>query len=314
MTKSRSDAAIIREVSSMNPETITDAYALDLHIRHITSAGQLPESVRARRGAITRLADHLDPYAENPRAVLEATSEQLAEWQASKSHLSAKSISVYVGHLHMYYRWLVRPMRIIRESPAEDLMVPIVRRRTPRPIPEEDLEFALTACTGRQLYAWLVLGAYAGLRSVDIAGLDRGDVLTGQDVPMLRIRGKGDHENLIPVGDEVIRALGPFLGRRAGGMFVDDQGRRLTRHQIRERANDFLARIGLPYTFHQLRHRYGTRVYEITRDLRYTQRALRHESIRSTEIYVAVPTAQDASTMQALDADLAKRARRDLSA
>lgn len=317
MTRSRSEAEIIREIASVKALTITDSYALDLHVRHITAAGQLPESIRGRRGAILRLADHLDPYAERPRAVIDATSTQLAEWQASKAHLSAKTISVYLGHIQEYYRWLVRPMRILTESPAEDLIAPIVRRRKPRPIPEDDLTYALTASTDRRLYAWLVLGAYAGLRSVDIAGLNRDDVITDQAVPLLRIRGKGDHEDVIPVGSEVIDALAPFMGRRPGALFVDGAGVRIDRNRIRERVNDFLERVGLSYTFHQFRHRYITKVYVLTKDIRYTQRAARHRSLTSTEGYVAVPTVQDAKTMRALDADLSKRAprrRRDLSA
>lgn len=312
MTKSASDLRFLRELASVKPEQITDAYALDLHVRHITAAGQMPESIRGRRGAILRLADALDPYSEDPRAVIEATSDQLAEWQASKTHLSAKTVSVYVGHVQEYYRWLVRPMRILTESPAEDLIVPIVRRRKPRPIPEDELGFALTTARAgdRRLYAFLVLGAYAGLRSVDIAGLDRDDVLTDQAVPMLRVRGKGGNEDVIPVGTEVVEALAPFLGRRPGALFVAGDGRRMSRNAIRERVNEFLVRVGLPFTFHQFRHRYGTKVYEISKDIRHTQRQMRHRSIQSTELYVAVPTGQDAKTVRALDADLAKRRRR----
>lgn len=320
MTKTGSDLRLLREIAGVNAETITDAYALDLHVRHLTSAGQMPESIRGRRGAVLRLADALDPYSEHPRTVIEATSDQLAEWQASKGHLAAKTVAVYLGHIQEYYRWLVRPMRVLAESPAEDLITPTVRRRRPRPIPEDELGFALTAARAadRTLYAYLVLGAYAGLRSVDIASLDRDDVLTDQKVPMLRVRGKGGHEDVIPIGTEVVDALHPYLGRRPGALFVTNDGRRLSRDAIRERVNDFLARIGLPYTFHQLRHRYGTKVYEISKDIRHTQRQMRHRSIQSTELYVAAPSGQDARTVRALDADLAKRRtarpRRDLGA
>lgn len=316
MTESRIVAEIIHEVAGMQKQSITDAVALDLHLRHIKAAGQLPDSIRGRRGAILRLADHLDPYGERPRAVIDATSDQLAEWQASKADLAAKSLCVYIRHIQAYYRWLVRPMRILVESPAEDLVAPPVRRRQARPIAEEDLEYALDACGSPRVRAFLVLGAYAGLRSIDIAGLNRDDLLTDKKVPMLRVRGKGDNEDLIPVGAEVVNALAPYLGRR-GPLFTDENGQRLNKNKIRNEVNDYLRRVGLPYTFHQARHRYGTRVYELTQDLRYTQRLLRHSSITSTEIYVAMPTAQDEQTMRALDAELARRphrARRELGA
>lgn len=308
MTKSGIIAEIINEVAGMQKQSITDAVALELHLRHITAAGQLPASVRGRRGVILRLADYLDPYAENPRAVIEATSDQLAEWQASKSHLSAKSINVYVHHTQAYYEWLRRPMRIIAESPAADLVPPPVRRKQPRPIPEEDLEYALDACTDQRLQAWLILGSYAGLRTIDISNLDRDCLTTEHQVPMLLVRGKGGHEDLIPVGDEVMTALAPFLGTR-GPMFVNSAGRRFPPKRIGEAVNAYLRRIGLPYTAHQLRHRYGTKIYTLTKDLRYTQRLMRHRSVTSTEIYVAAPTEADVSVMRVLDTELAKRPR-----
>jgi site-specific recombinase XerC len=319
MLINRSDPKIMREIASVKPEKVTDAYALDLHVRHITSAGHRPDAIRGRRGAILRLTNWLDPYNENPRVVIEATTDQLAAWQASKSDLAAKSLRTYISHIQCYYRWLVRPMRILVDSPAEDLITPMVRRRRPRPIPEEDLTYALTACVDSRMRAWLVLGAYAGLRSIDIASLDRDDVLTDQDVPMLRVRGKGDHEDLVPVGEQVISALSPFMGRRSGALFVDQAGRRLARDRIREDVNEFLANLGIPYTFHKLRHRYITWVYELNKDIRQAQRLARHRSIATTEGYVAISSAQDAETVRALDVDLVKRTRgsrnrRELSA
>lgn len=292
---------------------ITDAKALELHIHQITSAGQRPNSIRARCGAILRLGDYLDPAGENPRAVIEASGADLAAWQASKAHLATKSVSVYVSHVQEFYRWLVRPMRIIGESPADELIKPIVRRRFPRPIPEPDLRIALGACTDPQLYAWLVLGSYAGLRSADMADLRADDLLTDREVPMLLVRGKGDNENLVVVGHEVIRALAPFLDRRGHLFVVESTGERLSPKRISAGVNGYLARLGLPYTCHQLRHRYGTKLYELTRDIRFTQKQMRHASVTSTEGYVQVPTDQGVKAAEALDRELRPNARRQES-
>lgn len=288
---------------------ITDARALELHIKHITSAGQRPASIVARRGTIQRLARHLDPAGENPRAVIEATAIDLAEWQASNAHLSAKSVACYVSHVQEYYKWLVRPMRVVAESPADELLKPIVRRRLPRPIPEPDLRVALDACTDEQLYAWLVLGSYAGLRAGDMADLRADDLLVDREMPMLRVRGKGDNENLVVIGREVVLALAPFLDRR-GPLFVDEVGRRVSGKRVSVAVNKYLARLGLPYTCHQLRHRYGTKLYELTRDIRFTQKQMRHATVSSTEGYVQVPTDQGVQAAEALDRELRPNALR----
>jgi integrase/recombinase XerC len=311
VTNNRSEWEIIREAAGMKPDQITDAYSLDLHTRHMRSAGRSENTIKDRRGAIRRLGDFLDPYTRNPRAVIEATSDQLAEWQANCEGLKEKTVAVYIEHIQGYYKWLYRPMRIIAESPADDLIKPVVKRRRPRPIPEEDLRFALDACTDQRLLTWLILGAYAGLRAVDMSLLDRDDVLTDSDVPMLRVRGKGGYEDVIDVGTEVVRALEPWRmgGRRRGAMFTDEDGKRLDPKDIFVAVNEYLERLGLPYTCHQLRHRYGTRLYVLTRDIRYVQRQMRHRSVASTELYALIPTDKGAESMRALDAELAERPR-----
>lgn len=309
MTINRSIAKIVGDLASMNADHLTDAYLLELHCQHITAAGHLPGSVAQRRGAIRRLGDYIDPYSQDPRAVVDATTDQLAEWQANLGRLgrAASYVSSQVAHVRQYYGWLVRPMRIRPDSPADDLISPIVRKRLPRPIPEDDYEYALNTCSDPRVYAWLVLGGYAGLRGIDISDLDQQDLLLDDEIPFLRVRGKGDNEELIAVGREVIEALAPFRRSRRGPLFVSGSGARLRSRDIYERVNEFLARMGVPYTFHNCRHRYGSELFKITKDIRFTQKQMRHRSVASTEGYVAVPTEQAVSAMESLDSNLLER-------
>lgn len=311
MTKNRSDAAFLNEIAGMERQQVTDAHVIDLHLRYLRAAGRRPESIRARRGCVLRLRTWLGD--DNPRALLDAAPDELAEWQASQTHLSIASMRHYIQQAQGFYDWCVRPMRLLDESPAADLTKPIERRRRPRPIPEDDYAFALDACIDKRLRAWLILGGYAGLRSIDIVGLNRDDVLTDRVVPFLRVRGKGDQENLVAVGNEVLNALRPFLLRQ-GAMFTDEDGKRLSARFVRTEVNEFLKRIGLTYTFHQARHRYGTHLYAITRDIRLTQEQMRHRSVASTELYVAVASAEAVKAVSALDAELGQRSRADLGA
>lgn len=295
----------LAEILGMDTEALTDRMLLDLHLRQLTSAGQMPNSRRAREGAVLRLSRALDPTQSSPRVLVEATSTDLANWQANISHLTLATIDKYVMHTRAWYSWLVRPMRVISESPAEDLMKPNVKRLLPRPIPEEQLQFALDACMDPLVFVWMILGAYAGLRAVDISALNSDDVLLNGAVPFLRVRGKGGHENLVAVGVKVVEALASFsIGR--GPMFVKD-GRRMTARQIDDRINAYLKRVGVPYTFHQLRHYYGTAVYEISKDIIYTQKQMRHASVDSTQIYTLVQQDRNPEALRALDDRLAKR-------
>lgn len=288
----------------MPASDFTDQKMIHLHLRQLQAAGYSPNSVRARVGALRRLARDLDPDEENRRALIEADSADLTTWQASLE-LHPASVAKYVQHVRIFYAWLVRPMRVIEESPALDLVKPLVKRRLPRPIPEDELAFALDACADKLVYSWLVLGAYAGLRSIDVAALRTDDLLLTGEVAMLRVRGKGGDEDLVAVGQQVVEVLAPFRGRK-GVMFAYDDGRPIKCTTIDDRVNEYLARVGLPYTFHQLRHRFGTKVYEITRDILYTQKQMRHASVVSTQIYTLVTDENRTDVLDIFDASLEK--------
>lgn len=308
----------LAHIRGMKPEDLTDKHLLDLHIRQLRSIGRSPACIRAREGAVWRLSKHLDPHRETwldaakPRAVIEADPMDLVEWQASirkrdgQPH-TPKTIRCYVTDVQAFYTWLVRPMRIITDSPAEELVKPRLKRRDPRPVPEDELAYALDACTDRTLFAWLVLGAYAGLRSVDISHLRTDDVITGHEYPYLRVLGKGGDEKKIAIGMQVLKVLAPFRSGR-GAMFTRD-GVPVTAHQVERGVNEYLDSIGLTCTFHQFRHRYGTMIYRLTRDILYTKEQLRHESVTSTQIYALVDPGVNGKALAALDADLDQRRR-----
>lgn len=58
---------------------------------------------------------------------------------------------------------------------------------------------------------------------------------------------------------------------------------------MQKRANTYLRSVGVDDTFHSLRHRYGTQVYELSGfDLRLTQELLGHASPATTAIYTKV--------------------------
>lgn len=296
----------------MKPADLTDKYLLDLHVRQLRSIGRSKACIRAREGAVWRLSRHLDPTrdtwfdGQNPRAVVEADASDLVGWQAGLS-LTPKTIRCYVTDVQAFYSWCVRPMRVIADSPAEELVKPRLKRRDPRPVPEDEFAYALDACTDPMLYAWLVLGGYAGLRSVDISHLRTDDVILGNEYPYLRVLGKGGDEKKIAIGMQVVKVLAPFRSGR-GAMFTRDDVP-ITAHQVERGVNEYLDSIGLTCTFHQFRHRYGTMIYRLTKDILYTKMQLRHESVTSTQIYALVDPGINGKAIDALDSDLSGRRR-----
>ena len=120
----------------------------------------------------------------------------------------------------------------------------------------------------------------AGLRSQEAVQLDLADVEFDQE--MVRVRGKGGKERVVPLGEEaaywVARwlQLRPRLARDAeNALFLSARGNRLDTSTLRKL---------LPHP-HRLRHAFATHLLEGGADLRTIQELLGHSSLSTTQIY-----------------------------
>jgi site-specific recombinase XerD len=121
----------------------------------------------------------------------------------------------------------------------------------------------------------------AGLRSAEAVALDLADVDFEQE--LVRVRGKGGKERVVPLGEEAAYRLGrylrdarPKLVRGANdAFFVSARGRRLDTSTLRRL---------LPHP-HRLRHAFATHLLEGGADLRTIQDLLGHSSLSTTQIY-----------------------------
>lgn len=215
---------------------------------------------------------------------------------------AAESRRAYACHLRAFFRWAVQT-GICAHNPAEVLTLPVVPRHLPRPIEEDDLAVALAAARPK-MRAMITLAGWAGLRCIEIAGLDWSDVRREpDDSAFLHIRhGKGAKERRVEVGQVVIRALQAYGMKRRGPVFMGLDGRPIDPKSVSRSINRFLSNNGIEATAHQLRHRYGTLAYAVSRDLRMVQEMLGHSSPQTTAGYTR-PSRESASRMVAkLDA------------
>ena len=121
----------------------------------------------------------------------------------------------------------------------------------------------------------------AGLRSAEAVGLDLADVDFEQE--LVRVRGKGDKDRVVPLGEEAalwlaryLREARPALARGAeNALFLSARGRRLDTSTLRRT---------LPHP-HRLRHAFATHLLEGGADLRTIQELLGHSSLSTTQVY-----------------------------
>lgn len=218
-----------------------------------------------------------------------------------------ESRRAYACHIRAFYRWALST-GIVTDDPSSLLTLPSVPRHLPRPIEEDDLAAALRAARPK-MRAMLTLAAFAGLRSVEIAGLDWLDLRREADgSAFLHVRsGKGAKERRVEVGVTVITALQAYGIKRRGPMFMGRDASQIDAKSVSRSANRFLSQQGIQATMHQLRHRYGTIGYQLSRDLRVVQEQMGHASPQTTAGY-ARPSAEAAARMvAAMDGFVAQR-------
>jgi integrase/recombinase XerC len=253
--------------------------------------GHRPHTIKLRRSVLTALQQALD------KPLLEATTDDVTRWLLTLQHKSPNTISTYARSAAAFYGWAVQRGHLNR-SPMTDAPMPRQPKSRPRPIPDAELRVALDAASGH-VRTWLVLAAFAGLRAGEIARLRRENVVTQADPPYLEvINGKGGRDRRVVVGPIVVNEVAA-TGKVKGVLWTAEP-----RHVSWAVAEHFRG-LGMPYTCHQLRHSFATRLFRVSHDLRLVQEALGHSSPTTTAVYAEPDSAGAARAVVLLEADYA---------
>jgi site-specific recombinase XerD len=262
------------------------------HIRWMRLRGLSPNTIRLRRTVLGLLAAYIG------RPLLDATPEELDQWQSTLGFLSVQTRNKYLSQVRNFYAWAVE-FRHLEVDPTPLLVLPRVPKGLPRPISEQHLEQVLSLAPPR-LRVWFELAAFEGARAGEVAQIDRQDVGTGEP-PMLLLHGKGSKDRMVPLSPVVARSLAdPALPSR-GRLFRKLDGTPVSAHYVSTTANGWLHAHGFSETFHQGRHRFGTLLYRQTRDLRLVQELMGHEDPSTTALYTQVDPASAAPAVAAID-------------
>lgn len=227
--------------------------------------------------------DRLSIWLEVP--LIDATADQLRDYQDRFKHLAPASIDIYTRHIQAFYRWALG-RGLIAADPSVDLIRPRLRKGRPHPTTVADLRIIFT-CTSGALRIVYALAVFAGLRRGEICRLHRRDLDFGVNASAV-VDGKGGKERVVPL-------LPPLISELAGttGWVVTRNGLPYPVEQLSVDSGRHLRRLGIDTTLHSMRHTFATTAYRQTHDLLLVQRLLGHESVSSTQIY-AEPDMSDA--------------------
>ena len=169
---------------------------------------------------------------------------------------------------------------------------------------------------GRRLYAMYLLAVTAGLRTIEISRANIKDVEYKNGAAYIYVWGKGHTEPDAkkPIAPQVYESIREYIESRTDNptgsspLFVAtgnrSGGKRLAATTISTMLKRAMQQAGYDsdrITAHSLRHTAGNNVMEMTNDLFITQQYMRHESPKTTEIYLHVNTEkQEADIAQQL--------------
>jgi integrase/recombinase XerD len=238
-----------------------------------------------------------DPLQVTP-ADLAAFVSQLAEGTAGRRPLAPATLQRKIACLRSFYRHLRRE-QIVDHDPTAELRPPRSRGRLPKVLTRDEVNRLLAQPTGTSPAALrdraLLETMYAcGLRASEAITLELSEL--DLEAGMLRARGKGSKERLVPIGSKAIATLNTYLTRarpRLVGIsdeprvFVNLRGGGLSRQGLYRIVQGHARSAGLASRMspHTLRHTFATHLLAGGCDLRSLQEMLGHADIGTTQIY-----------------------------
>lgn len=259
------------------PKPLTDP--LSLEWLAWCEAEHIPATTIARRRSVLRNIGNAGT----------ATRDEIDAWWETRRDMSPSSRSNERSTLRSLYAWC-QLYEKRTDDPSSRLRKVKVNTRPPRDISREEFRHLLAVLEGDMRRA-VALGGYTGMRVAEAANLDWSNVR--RDNRRIEVCGKGGKWRLVPLGAPLLDAILP----ETGGNVVAAGGKPYTAQVLQRKVNRAMHAAGVPFTFHSLRHRWGTIAYAETRDLLAVGRALGHASPVTTAIYAA--TSDDALDIMA---------------
>lgn len=245
-------------------------------------------------------------FIDNIDGILNVAADTVRAYLGYLFRRKVKKVTVNrkISSLRSFYKFLIRSGKT-KNNPAGMIQSSKTEKYMPNFLSVDEMFELLqawndTSTAGLRNRAMLELFYSSGLRLGELAGLNVMDL--DFDQALVKVRGKGRKERIVPVGAPARQALQEYLAKTKevrkknsedvfnSPLFLNLRGARITARSIARIVDEATkkSKIGRKISPHALRHTFATHLLNAGADLRSIQELLGHESLSTTQKYTAV--------------------------
>ena len=228
----------------------------------------------------------------------------------NKANLALSSINRVLSTLRSFYGYLEREHQV--HNPMKDVESRKIPLRLPKALTVTEITQLIEASFNEDNVislrdkAILELLYSTGARVSEIVGINSNDISMmkseSSEVRVIKLRGKGSKERIVPMGSFSVKALDDYLVRvrpnllarnsknKSDALFLNQRGSRISRQSAWQIVVDSAMRCGLSEGIspHVFRHSFATHLLDGGADIRVVQELLGHASVTTTQIYTLI--------------------------
>lgn len=276
--------------------------SIDRYLNLLRTQGKSERTIYAYRVDLEQFSDYLlRSVAEDQQlsGVNVKHVRAFMRWLYEKQD-SNRSLARKTSALRGFFNWLKAEDGVM-ENPMKAIKLPKYQRKLPKFFTIEEMEQLLKIPDLDDKFsirnkAMLELVYSSGLRLMELAGLAPGDI--DYKRALVRVRGKGSKERIVPVGKPALEAIQAYLEIRSElgetqdpkHLFLTKSGKAWDTEQLGIVLQKYLDLIAQQegYTMHTLRHSFATHLLQKGADIKAIQEMLGHSKLSTTEIYTHV--------------------------
>jgi len=277
------------------------------------------DQLRIERGlssnSITAYARDLQKFETfldaNKRSFEKLSPQDLTDFEVSLKSLglALSSVNRTLSAVKGFYKYASLEFDI--PNPTLEIVSAKIARKLPKALSVEEVTKLIESAKREgdpislRDFAILELLYSSGGRVSEIVGVNTADISISKtadgDVTVLKLRGKGSKERLVPLGKFAVAAIEDYFTRTRPALaamnskgepalFLNVRGKRLSRQSAWQIVLDAAVATGLEgrVSPHVFRHSYATHLLDGGADIRVVQELLGHSSVTTTQIYTLI--------------------------